>query len=86
MIPALLILKVRKDRNLILPVPLFLLWPLLAIAVLGAGIAYAVVPARVRSGRFFMATRLAGLTLLNLRELKVDVQSRDGTSIYLWFI
>ena len=86
MIPTLLILKVRECRDLILPVPLFLLWPLLAVAALGVGIAYAVAPPRARRGSFFMAARLAGLALLNLHGLKVDVTAHNGTGVYIWFI
>lgn len=84
MIPALLLLRAHGDRGILVPVPLFLLWPLIAVGGLGIGLAYLATPKRKRS--FLTRARLALSVLLNLHGLKIDVRSRDGARIYVWFI
>ncbi|MCC6738944.1 MAG: hypothetical protein IT452_07845 [Planctomycetia bacterium] len=85
MIPALLLVGVGWQRRLPLPIPLFLLWPLVAVAVL--------VTAIVQLAR--RITRPAATTplfppvleaLFQLSGLRVDIRDREGTSVLVWLI
>ena len=69
MIPALLLLRAHGDRGILVPVPLFLLWPLIAVGGLGIGLAYLAMPRKKRS--FLTRARLALSVLLNLHGLKI---------------
>ena len=82
--PALLLMRVGRIRWLIVPLPVFLLWPLLLLGWLGFGLAWAITYGK-RRPRYV----LAGLTALRgineLRGTKVDVWGHDA-SLYLRFI
>jgi hypothetical protein len=82
--PALLLVRVSRTRWLILPLPLFLLWPLLLLAWLGLGLVWLVTSGRPRPGGL-----LAGMATLRvlgaLRGTKIDVWGKDA-SIYMQFI
>lgn len=85
MIPALLLLGVGWQRRLPIPIPLFLLWPLAFLAVAATG---AVQLAR-RTTRPAAETPLVPPpleALFQLSGLRVDVRTRDGTGVLVWFI
>lgn len=86
MIPALAIIGFGRKRMIPLPVPLFLLWPfiLLALAVVGlAGWLTRRQPA-ARSG--LLVARTALLATFHLSGLRIDVRSRDQDNVYFRFI
>jgi len=82
--PALLLLGIGHMRRLVLPLPLFLLWPLLLLAWLGLGLAWVATIGRPRP-----AGLVAGRTTLRaLGELggtRVDVRNHRS-HVYLRFI
>lgn len=82
--PALLLVRVGHIRWLILPLPIFLLWPLLLLAWLGLGLAWLVTSREHRPGYLE-----AGLTTLRgigeLRGTKIDVWGPEAFT-YLRFI
>jgi hypothetical protein len=89
--PALLLVGVGRRRRVILPGPLFLLWPLLALGwlVLGlwnlARVAFLGPEGARRPGS--NASLRAALTLIaNLSGLSVDVAARDGRGVYIRLI
>jgi hypothetical protein len=77
-------MRFGRMRWLILPLPLFLFWPLLLVAWLGLGLVWLATSGRSRPDRL-----LAGLTTLRaLSELsgtRIDVRGQDR-SIYMRFI
>lgn len=82
--PALLLLRIGRIRWLIVPLPIFLLWPFLLLAWMVLGLAWLVGPRERRPG--FVS---AGLTALRgfseLRGTRMDVRRTDA-SFYLRFI
>ena len=82
--PALILVRFGRMRWLILPLPLFLLWPFLLLAWLGLGLAWL-----ATSGRQRPENLLAGLATLHvlseLRGTKIDVRGQDAV-IYMRFI
>jgi hypothetical protein len=86
MVPSLLILRIGPGRGIPLPLPLFLLWPFFALAALLVGAAYLTVWLFGGETRAFAKAHLAGRMLLNLRGLKIDVRSHDGTRVYFRII
>ncbi len=85
MLPALAIIGIGSGRRFRVPLPLFLLWPLLLV---GALVMAAVGGSRVRTGRpgFFARFRTCLAVFCHLSGLNIDVRSRDGTSFYLRLI
>jgi hypothetical protein len=80
MIPTLVIVRVRGKRSFLLPLPLFLLWPLAALAVLLLGVVHlAVPPARAKLAPAWMGLRL----FARARGLQVDVRDPRGEHVYV---
>ena len=82
--PALVLLRIGHIRWLILPLPVFLLWPLLLLAWSVLGLAWLITSHGNRPGYV-----LAGLTILrgfsDLRGTKIDVWGPEAF-FYLRFI
>jgi len=82
--PALLLVRFGRRRWLILPIPFFLLWPLLLLAWLSLGLIWL-----ATSGRPRPRSLLAGMTILRvlgeLRGTKIDLWGQDS-SLYMRFI
>lgn len=82
--PALLLVRVGRIRWLVLPLPFFLLWPLLLLAWLGLGLAWL-----ATSGRPRPRALLAGFTALRaigeLPGTRIDLRGKDR-SIYMRFV
>jgi hypothetical protein len=81
--PALVLMRVGRARRLTLPLPFFLLWPLVLLAWVGLGLAWLVTAWRRP------APLVAGITALRaineLRGTRIDIRSRDA-SVHLQFI
>jgi hypothetical protein len=82
--PALVLVRFGRRRRIPIPLPVFLLWPLLVIAWLGLGLAWLVTAGRQRP-----APVVAGVTALRvLNELhgtRIDLRGRDA-NITMQFI
>lgn len=82
--PALLLVRFGRMRRVLLPLPVFLLWPLLLIAWVGLGLAWL-----VTSGRRRPAPVAAGMTALRvlgeLHGTRIDLRGRDA-NITMQFI
>jgi hypothetical protein len=88
--PALILVGVGRRRRFILPGPLFLIWPLIALAWLVLGLwslAWSVTPRRGAERPDPLAGFLVALTLFGkLSGLLVDVAARDGARVYVRFV
>jgi len=75
--PALLLLRFGRRHRFHLPLPLFLLWPLLLLAWLGLGLVWLATSLGSRPGSL-----VAGMTALRalgeLRGTRIDLQGRDA--------
>lgn len=81
MIPSLMLLGVGPGCRFPFPFPVFLLWPLLAVFALVLALCTPFAPAqRLRDG--WQALRAFG----QLRGLKIDVVSNDGSRVLVWFV
>jgi hypothetical protein len=84
-IPAVLLVGVGRQRRVPLPAPLFLLWPLVAAAIVGI---YTVRGLRrligLRPGAPIVPILIGAA--FRLSGLKVDIRTRDGTDVLLWFL
>lgn len=86
MIPALLLVGVGGRRRAILPLPLFLLWPLLALFALGVGALRLLAPAGTEAARAARAGRLALAVAWQLSGTRIDVRDPGGEQVYLRFL
>lgn len=84
MLPALLLVRFGRTRWLTLPLPLFLLWPLLLLTWLGLGLVWLVTSGRPRPRTLMVALTTVRM-LGELRGTQIDLSKQDG-SIYLRFI
>jgi hypothetical protein len=76
--PALLLLRFGRRHRLLLPLPLFLLWPLLLLGWLGLGLAWLAMPVHRRPEA--VVAGVAALRMLGeLRGTRVDFQGRDAS-------
>ncbi|MBN2170030.1 MAG: hypothetical protein JW819_01760 [Candidatus Krumholzibacteriota bacterium] len=86
MIPSLLLVGVGRRRRVILPLPVFLLWPLLALFALAAWILLRLAPA----GTVTASAARTGLSALavacQLSGTRIDVRDPDGPQVYLRFL
>ena len=82
--PALLLVRFRHIRRLILPLPVFLLWPLLLLAWLGLGLVWLATTGRPRP-RGLLAGLMTLRVLSELRGTEIDFRGHDS-SIYMRFI
>lgn len=86
MIPALLLINFSSRSRLPLALPLFLLWPLVALFALVVGLLWIVLPGSGARFRGFQMAR-GGLALIwHLSGLTIDVQSEEDRRVYLRFI
>ena len=86
MVPSFLLINLSSRWRLPLALPLFLLWPLIALFALGVGVLWIVLPeGGARSRRYRMA-RAALPLLWHLSGLTIDVQSEEGSRVYLRFL
>lgn len=69
-----------------LPLPLFLLWPLVALAAPLVGLLRLVSPGQCRLSAFWRYGWIALRAFWQLHGIKVDTRSRDGRCVSLWFI
>jgi hypothetical protein len=89
--PALLLVGVGRQRRVILPGPLFLLWPLLALGWLVVGVwdlgrlAF-LGPERARRPGSSASLRAVLVLVAKLSGLSIDVAARDGHGIYIRLI
>ena len=86
MIPALAIIGFGRKRMIPLPVPFFLLWPfiLLALAVVGVASRLTRRQHAARSGLAVAKTAL--VAMFHLSGLRIDVRSREHDNVYFRFI
>lgn len=83
MLPSLLLISIGSRCRIPIPVPIFLLWPLIVLFALPIGLVWLVLPARIWQGSLFAKGALFLRLLWNLHGLKVDVTSNDGTKVYI---
>lgn len=86
MIPAFLLINFSSRSRIPLALPLFLLWPLVALFALIVGLLWLVLP---ESGARFRGFQMArgGLALLwHLSGLTIDVHSEEDHRVYMRFI
>lgn len=81
MFPAIGLVRVGRKRGFPLPLPLFLLWPLLLVGWLLLEGARLLVPRGAAAALSLDAARLGFLTLFHLSGLSVDVQTSDGVNV-----
>ena len=82
--PVFMLVRFGRIRWLILPLPIFLFWPLLLLAWLGLGLAWLVTSGRSHPG-YVMAGLTALRALSELRGTRIEVRGQD-TDIYMQFI
>lgn len=80
--PALLLVRFGR-RRFVLPLPLFLLWPLILVAWLVLGLVWLVTFGR--RSPFLVAGVMVLRVLGELHGTRIDFQGRDAT-VYLQFI
>jgi hypothetical protein len=85
MIPALLVLGVGA-RRFPIPLPLFLLWPLLLLALGVVSLAAAILGRRSEQGRNAHLAKAGLLALFHLSGLKIDVREKSGGGVHIWFL
>jgi hypothetical protein len=84
--PALLLLRFRRPRRFVLPLPVFLLWPLFLVAWLVLGTAWVVtIPLGRRRPAFLAAGVMLLQVLGELHGTRIDFRGRDAT-VYMQFI
>ncbi len=86
MIPAIgLILIGRARWTVPLPLPIFLAWPFVLVALGGVTLAERIIGRRETRGGLTMVH--GGLSALcQLSGLRVDVRATDGTRVFVWLI
>ncbi len=81
--PALIIILIGSRKRIPIPVPLFILWPLVAAVALLVALAWLLIPSS-RWHRTPFAVMALGLRIFwNLHGLKVNVDAHDGTKVYI---
>lgn len=86
MIPSLLLVGVGGGRRVILPLPFFLLWPLLALFAIAVGILRLAAPAGTGAARAARAGLTALAVLWHLPGMRIDVRDPGGEQVYLRFV
>jgi len=89
--PTLLLVRIGGRRGVPLPLPLFILWPLLLVAWLCLGLGYLGLALSRAFARRPRGESLAGLWLAlrlvpHLRGVLVDVQAAAGERVYIRII
>jgi len=83
--PAILLLGVGR-RGWLLPLPVFLLWPLALLAALVIGVARLILPARGPRSAVWRWGWIGLRAFCQLHGTRVDVRSNNGERVRLWFI
>ena len=84
MIPAIGLVLIGKPRSVVpLPLPVFLVWPVMLVALAGVTLAARLVDGRDRDSALTVA-RCGLLACCQLSGLRVDVRSSDGTRVLIW--
>ena len=86
MIPSLMMIGVGRGCRYPLPLPLFLLWPLIALAGLVLALCLPFAPSDSTVGRRIRAGWQALRAFAQIRGLKIDVLSKDGERVLIWFV
>ena len=86
MIPALAVVGFGRKRMIPIPMPFFLLWPFILLALAVVGLASCLTRRQYPSPRGLVAAKTAILALFHLSGLRIDVRSRDQDNFYLRFI
>ena len=85
MIPAIGLIRIGKARWTVpLPLPVFLAWPFVLVALAGVALTERLVNRRSTHSKLTMAGG-GLLALCQLSGLKIDVRSTDGSRVFVWF-
>ena len=84
--PGLIAFGSRKRWLAPLPIPVILLWPLILLGPAGVFFAQGILPLSGSSSALVAAGKTGLIAFCQLRELKVDVRSSDGTRVLIWFV
>ncbi len=83
--PAILLMGLGRCRWPV-PLPFFLLWPLLLLAALGIGLLRLIFPAHSPRSSAWRYGWFGLRAVCHLHGTRVDVRSNDGERVYLWFL
>ena len=85
MIPVIGLIRIGKARWTVpLPLPVFLAWPFVLVALARVTLTERLVNRRSTHSKLTMAR--GGLSVLcQLSGLKIDVRSTDGSRVFVWF-
>jgi hypothetical protein len=86
MLPSLVLITLGAKRRLPIPIPVFFLWPLIALFALPVGLAWLILPARKWQQSVFAKGALGLQMMWNLHGLKIDIAAHDGTNVYIRMI
>ncbi len=86
MVPSLLMIRVGERGRIPIALPVFLLWPLLALGALVVGLGTLGTSRASALGRRMRAGWLAIQAVGQLRGLKIDVSEKDGQRVFIWFL
>jgi hypothetical protein len=86
MIPALAIIGFGRKRTIPLPIPFFLLWPFILLALAVVGFVGWVTRRQGPSPGGLVVAKTALLAMFHLSGLRIDVRSRDHDNFHLWLI
>ncbi len=76
----------RKRWPVPLPIPVILLWPLILLGLAGVFLVQGILRLSGSSSTLVAAGKTGSMTFCQLRGLKVDVRSSDGTRVLIWFV
>jgi hypothetical protein len=86
MMPALVLIEVGRRRLVPIPLPVFLLWPLVLLALVAVGLMRLVLAVIGRPPGVLGAAATGLRALFQLAGLRVDVESADGERFRIQFI
>jgi uncharacterized SAM-binding protein YcdF (DUF218 family) len=86
MIPVLAVVAFGRKRRIPLPLPFFLLWPFILLAMAAVWLAGWFVRGQTREECGLALAKTALLALFHLSGLWIDVRSRDHDQFLLWFL
>jgi hypothetical protein len=86
MLPALCLLRISQGRGFLFPLPLFLLWPLVALAWIVVLPVRFLAPQASAAGKGALAAWTALAALGQLSGLDIDVSAADGAKVRIRFI
>ena len=85
MLPAIGLVRIDKARWTVpLPLPIFLAWPFVLVALSGVAVAERLAPTRSTHSKLTIA-RDGLVVLCHLSGLKIDLRSTDGSRVFIWF-